>query len=108
MPMTLLYIPRDLLSSEFASLYRSQLMQSAFFLSNLGLFISTTKSEVVFFSRRPVESPPSLTMGGIGLPISQEFKYLGVVFDRGLTWNAHTRYVLKRYKTRINFMKSIA
>jgi hypothetical protein len=55
-----------------------------------------------------VESPPSLTMGGIGLPISKEFKYLGVVFDRGLAWNLHTRYVLKRYKTRINFMKSMA
>jgi hypothetical protein len=40
---------------------------------------------VVLFSRRPVESPPYLTMGGIGLPISKEFKYLGVVFDRGLT-----------------------
>jgi hypothetical protein len=63
---------------------------------------------VVLFSKRPVESPPSLTMGGIGLPISKEFRYLGVVFDRGLTWNAHTRYVLKRCKTRINFMKSIA
>jgi hypothetical protein len=45
----------------------------------------------VGFSRRPVESPPSLTMDGIGLPISKEFKYLGVVFDRGLTWNAHTK-----------------
>jgi hypothetical protein len=78
-------------------------MQSAFFLSDLGLSISTTKSEVVLFSRRLVESPPSLTMGGIGLPISKEFKYLGVVFDRELTWNAHTRYVLKRCRTRINF-----
>jgi hypothetical protein len=78
------------------------------FLSDLGLSISTTNSEVVLFSKRPVESPPSLTMGGIGLPISKEFKYLGVVFDWGLTWNAHTRYVLKRCKKRINFMNSIA
>jgi hypothetical protein len=83
-------------------------MQSAFFLSDLCLFISTTKSEVVLFSKRPVESSPSLTMGGIGLPISKEFKYLGVVVDWGLTWNAHTRYVLKRCKTRFNFMRSIA
>jgi hypothetical protein len=45
-------------------------------------------------------------MGGIGLSISKELKYLGVVFDRGLTWNAHT--VPKRCKPRINFMKSIA
>jgi hypothetical protein len=49
-----------------------------------------------------------LTMGGICLPASTEFKYLGVVYDQGLTWNAHTKYVVKRYKTRINFMKSIA
>jgi hypothetical protein len=63
---------------------------------------------VVLFSRRPIESPLSLTIDGIDLPISKEFKYLGVVFDRVLTWNAHTRYVLKRCKTRINFMKSFA
>jgi hypothetical protein len=63
------------------------------FLSDLGLSISATKSEVVLFSRRPAESPHFLTMGGIGLPISKEFKYLGVVFDQGLTWNAHTRYL---------------
>jgi ribonuclease HI len=41
---------------------------------------------VVLFSRRPIESPHSFTMCGIGLPISNEFKYLGVLFDRGLTW----------------------
>jgi hypothetical protein len=69
---------------------------------------STPEGWLSDFADRPVESPPSLTMDGIGLPISKEFKYLGVVFDRGLTWNAHTRYVLKRCKTRINFMKSIA
>jgi hypothetical protein len=33
---------------------------------------------------------------------------MDVVFDRGLTWNAHTKYVVKRCKTRINFMESIA
>jgi hypothetical protein len=48
-------------------------------------------------------------MGGICLLDSTEFKYLGVVFDQhGLTWNAHTKYVVKRCKTRINFMKFIA
>jgi hypothetical protein len=79
------------------------------FLSDLDLhkYNDLITSEVLF-SKRPVESPPSLTMGGIGLPISKEFKYLGVVFDRGSTWNAHTRYVLKRCKTRVNFMRSIA
>jgi hypothetical protein len=41
-------------------------------------------------------------MDEICLPASTEFKYLGVVFDRWLTWN------VKRCKTSINFMKSIA
>jgi hypothetical protein len=36
------------------------------------------------------------------------FKYLSVVFDQGLIWNAHTKYFMKKCKTRINFMKFIA
>jgi hypothetical protein len=63
---------------------------------------------VVIFSKNRTEASPPLTMIGICLLSSKEFKYLGVVFDRGLTWNAHTKYVVKRCKTRINFMKSIA
>jgi hypothetical protein len=47
------------------------------FLSDLGLSISKSKSEVVLFSWKPVESPSSLTMGGIGLPISKEIQILG-------------------------------
>jgi hypothetical protein len=58
-------------------------------LSDLGLSISATKSEVVLLKKR-TEASPRLTMVVICLPASTEFKYLGVVFDRGLTWNAHT------------------
>jgi hypothetical protein len=68
----------------------------------LGLSISAMKSKVVLFSKKRTEAPPRLTMGGICLPALTEFKNLGVVFDRRLTWNAHTKYMVKRCKTRIN------
>jgi hypothetical protein len=50
---------------------------------------------VVLFSRRLVESPPSLTMGGIGLPISKEFKYLSIA---GTAWGSHPDNMLILYK----------
>jgi hypothetical protein len=75
-------------------------------MSDLGLSIIATKSEMLLFSNKRSEASPRPTLGGICLPASTEF--IDVVFDRGLTWNAHTKYVVKRYKTRINFMESIA
>jgi hypothetical protein len=41
------------------------------------------------------------------LPVLTEFKYPGVVLDRGLTRHAHTKFFVKRCKRRINFNKSI-
>jgi hypothetical protein len=53
-------------------------------------------------------APLRLIMGGTCLPALTEFKYLSVVFNRRLTWSAHTKYFVKRCKTRINFIKSIS
>jgi hypothetical protein len=72
------------------------------------IFYREFESEVFIFSKKRIEACPRLTMIGICLLASTKFKYLGVAFDhRGLTWIAHTKYVVRRCKTRINFMKSI-
>jgi hypothetical protein len=94
-------MPREIFFREFGSRYSSLCIWLTFF--DLGLSISATKSEVVLFSRKRTEASPRLTMGGICLLALTEFKYLVVVFDQGLTGNAHTKC-----KTRINFMMSIA
>jgi hypothetical protein len=78
------------------------------FLSNLGLNLSHSKSESVLFSRKSSQLAPPLFIDKNPITISKQFKYLGVIFDRGLTWKAHVGYIQKRCRMRINFMKSIA
>jgi ribonuclease HI len=77
------------------------------YFSDLGLTLSGSKSESVLFSRKSSEIAPPLFIEGRCMPSSKQFKYLGIIFDRGLTWNAHVGYIQKKCKTRINFMKSI-
>jgi hypothetical protein len=68
--MILIIMPREIFFIEFKSRY--------VFLSDLGLSISATKSEVLLFSKKRIEASPRLTMmGGVCLPDSTEFKYLG-------------------------------
>jgi hypothetical protein len=56
------------------------------FFSLLGLTISSTKSEVVLFSRKHLRPSVLIRIGGRLLPQVVSFKYLGVFFDVGLRW----------------------
>jgi hypothetical protein len=74
----------------------------------IGLTISTTKSEVVLFSRKHLQPVVSIRVNGRLLPQSISFKYLGVFYDTGLRWATQAKYVQKRCLQRLNFLKSIA
>jgi hypothetical protein len=62
------------------------------FFSLLGLTISSTKSEVVLFSRKQLRPPVSIRIGGRLLPQVVSFKYLGLFFDAGLRRGTQARY----------------
>jgi hypothetical protein len=47
-------------------------------------------------------------LGQVALRNVTEFKYLGIIFDRKLTWRLHAEYIQRRCHARVNFMKSIA
>jgi hypothetical protein len=54
------------------------------------------------------ENPQVLVrLGQTALRNITEFKYLGIIFDRKLTWRLHTEYIQRRCHARINFMESI-
>ena len=50
-----------------------------------GFQLNETKSEAVFFSHRDIP-PDKLIVNGHSIPWSNSAKYLGVIFDRKLTW----------------------
>jgi hypothetical protein len=61
---------------------------------DLGLSLSANKSKMMVF-------------GQTGLLNVTEFKYLGIIFDRKLTWRLHAEYIHQICHARVNFMKRI-
>jgi hypothetical protein len=60
----------------------------------------------MIFSRKksPPTLPAQLTMGGAEVEVAEEFKYLDLIMDRGLKWNAHIAHK-KNKKTKQHLMK---
>jgi len=48
-----------------------------------------------------------LRVGGIKIPIAKTAKYLGITFDRHLTWNAHLNEVNRKAQNRLNLLKRL-
>ena len=65
-----------------------------------GFNLNETKSEAVFFSKRE-EHPPKLIVNNHRIPWSDSAKYLGVIFDRKLSWRKQAKAV--RDKTNAAF-----
>ncbi len=55
-----------------------------------GLSVNTEKTEELLFTRkRKTEGVVRLEYQGVKLNLTKEVKYLGVIFDDKLTWEAH-------------------
>jgi hypothetical protein len=63
---------------------------------------------MVVFPRKHENPQVSVRLGQIALRNVTEFKNLGIIFDRKLTWRLHAEYIQRRCHARVNFMKSIA
>ena len=79
------------------------------FFDDWGFRVSTTKTVAVEFRRSgtPTAHRP-LRLGTSRLSYKDSVKFLGVIFDRYLTWSEHIRYVADRCKARLNLMRAIA
>src|SRR6218665_337909 len=79
------------------------------FFDEWGFKVSTTKTVAVEFSRngtRPAHLP--LKLGTSRLLYQSSVKFLGVIFDRHLTWAEHIKYVADRCRKRLNLMRAMA
>jgi hypothetical protein len=58
---------------------------------DLGLSLSANKSEMMDFSRKYENPQVSVRLVQTALRNVTEFKYLGINFDRKLTWRLHAK-----------------
>ena len=72
---------------------------------NWRMKFSAEKSSVMRVSRlRKTSSPPTLTLSGQVLQMTQSFRYLGVILDHKLSWHKHIRDVCNRSYQRLRLI----
>jgi ribonuclease HI len=75
---------------------------------NWGLKISPAKScGVIFTNRLNVNIKKPLTIRGELLKMENKVKFLGMFFDRRLTWLEHVNYIVGKCNSRLNLMRSL-
>ena len=74
-----------------------------------GFKFSNNKTVAVRFTRRrQTEVVPTLTLKGTILPFEEEVKFLGVIFDKRLTWSSHIDYLKLKVKRSLNILKVVS
>ena len=77
--------------------------------NNNGFKFSIEKTKCIHFCRkRNLHLDPELTLNSYSLPISNEIKYLGVIFDRKLTFESHVKDLRKRCTKALNVIKVLS
>ena len=61
-----------------------------------------------FSNQHSMHAEPDLKLYGASIPVVTETKFLGVVFDRKLTFAAHIRYLKDRCMKALNLLRVIA
>ncbi|KAJ4434070.1 hypothetical protein ANN_16389 [Periplaneta americana] len=74
-----------------------------------GFKFSANKSECILFSKRNTpHAQPQLYLNNNKLPIVNTIKFLGIIFDRKLTWAPHLAALKEDCLRRISFLKTLA
>ena len=74
-----------------------------------GFKFSPTKTVCVHFTRsRKLHPEPELFINGTKIPVKNEVKFLGVLFDRKLTFAAHTKYLKNKCLKAMNLLKVVS
>ena len=74
-----------------------------------GFRFSAEKTVAVCFSRRRGLCPdPSLYLSGVALPVRSEHKFLGVTFDKKLTFGSHIKSLRLKCQKKLNIMRVLS
>lgn len=73
-----------------------------------GFKISINKTTAVLFSYARSKPKINLKIGEKSIQLEKTAKFLGVVFDNKLTWNAHIKYIVEKCKRRLNLMRAVS
>ena len=85
------------------------LTEMAKFFEEWGFKISVNKTVAILFSRsKHIPTDIILKINDVTIKFEKNVKFIGVIFDQGLTWAAHIDYIIERCKVRLNLMRAIS
>jgi len=74
-----------------------------------GFKFSTAKTVCVHFCRlRKFHSDPQLLLNGSPIPVVEEVKFLGIIFDKKLSFLPHLRYLKNKCSKALNLLRVVA
>ena len=73
-----------------------------------GFKFSQSKTKCVHFCRRKCEESPVLSLNGQQLTVETEYKFLGLIFDHRLSFQAHVEYLRKKCQKAMNLLKMLS
>lgn len=78
------------------------------YFSYLDLNVNPSKSKVVVFGKRHIIDMPVIQYNNLPLPVSQEVKFLGVLFSHNLSWMNYTKHIINKANKAYNILKSLS
>ena len=77
--------------------------------NNNGFKFSKSKTQCVHFCQlRKQHDDPVLTLYGSPIPVVQEYKYLGLIFDKKLSFIPHIKYLKAKCLKSLNILKVLS
>ena len=73
-----------------------------------GFKISTEKTVGVLFTHSTNRPNIKIEVGGSPINIKHSARFLGMIFDKSLTWSEHIEYVINKCNKRLNLMRAVS
>jgi len=73
-----------------------------------GFKISTEKTVGVLLTHSTNRPNIKIEVGGSPINIKHSARFLGMIFDKSLTWSEHIEYVINKCNKRLNLMRAVS
>ena len=72
-----------------------------------GFNFSISKTTCVHFHKQRIYTEPTLHLYGQAIPVKDEVKFLGIIFDQKLDFKAHVKYLKEKRRKALNILRVV-